>query len=142
MECVIPECLSTARPYPSGRGLCPKHFTRWYRHGDPLYGRGAHNLEDRLAALIDASGDCWEWTGTITAQGYGQLRANGRLQKAHRFVYEWLVGPIPDGLTLDHLCRNRRCVNPEHMEPVSLQTNLARGMAKYRTGRDERGRYV
>lgn len=119
-----------------------KHFTRWYRHGDPLYARESHNLEERLYALIDASGDCWEWTGTIRPDGYGQLRAYGKMQRAHRVVWEWLAGPIPEGLTLDHLCRNRACVNPDHLEPVSVGLNVQRGAARYRVGRDVLGRYT
>lgn len=72
----------------------------------------------------DESG-CWTWTGALRGQGYGGYGAPNRV--AHRMVYELLVGPIPDGLTLDHLCRNRLCVNPAHLEPVSLATNVMRG---------------
>lgn len=142
MECAISDCPNEAKRQDCYRGYCQKHFTRWYRHGDPLYARESHNLEERLLALIDASGDCWIWTGTIRDSGYGQVRANGRLQPAHRVVYEWLVSPIPEGLTIDHLCRNRPCVNPDHLEPVTLSLNVQRGAAKYRVGRDALGRYV
>lgn len=71
---------------------------------------------------------CWRWTGALNSEGYGRLRADGKQSKAaHRKVYELLVGPIPEGLTLDHLCRNRYCVNPDHLDPVTLKENLARG---------------
>lgn len=76
-----------------------------------------------IADRIDATGDCWEWTGGTSPAGYG--KAGTRL--AHRLVYEMLVGPIPEGLTLDHLCRNRVCVNPDHLEPVTLADNVRRG---------------
>jgi HNH endonuclease len=77
-----------------------------------------------------APGECWLWTGATT-KGYGRFRGTG----AHRFAYELLVGPIPQGLQLDHLCRVRNCVNPEHLEPVTCQENLRRGfIAKARAG--------
>lgn len=69
---------------------------------------------------------CWQWTGN-TGRGYGRISANGRPQQAHRVGYELLVGPIPEGLTLDHLCRNRGCVNPAHVEPVTHRENVLRG---------------
>lgn len=73
---------------------------------------------------------CWEWTGTRGPDGYGQV-ARGRrsegLAAAHRIAYELEVGPIPEGLQLDHLCRNRACVRPDHLEPVTQQENIRRG---------------
>ena len=66
--------------------------------------------------------DCWIWTGPLV-NGYGR---QGRML-AHRLVYERLVGSIPDGLGLDHLCRVRSCVNPAHLEPVDNRTNILRG---------------
>ena len=70
---------------------------------------------------------CWIWIGCIGRDGYGQFMIYYRHFKAHRFVYEYLLGEIPKGLTLDHLCRNRACVNPDHLEPVTLKKNLSRG---------------
>lgn len=70
---------------------------------------------------------CWLWTGTISASGYGRLKRQGRDIFAHRFAYELLVGPIPEGLVIDHLCRTRSCVNPDHLEPVTHAENLRRG---------------
>lgn len=68
---------------------------------------------------------CWEWTGA-RVEGYGYFRDGPKQKKAHRVAYELTVGPIPDGLTIDHLCQNKGCVNPAHMEPVSAYANLSR----------------
>jgi HNH endonuclease len=75
-------------------------------------------------------GKCWRWTATILRDGYGQFRLNGKLIKPHRLAYELLVGPIPDGMmTLDHVCRNRACVNPYHLEPATNRdNNVLRGI--------------
>lgn len=72
---------------------------------------------------------CWMWMNSLTANGYGCARENGATVYAHRLSYELFVGPIPSGLQIDHLCRHRWCVNPDHMEPVTQQRNLARGFS-------------
>jgi hypothetical protein len=73
-------------------------------------------------------GDCWEWQGNRSLEyGYGRVGYGGRVHLAHRLFYEALVGPIPEGLQLDHLCRNPPCVNPDHLEPVTMQENIRRG---------------
>lgn len=72
---------------------------------------------------------CWLWCGYVMPNGYGQFRTNDS-SLAHRFAYTAHVGPVPDGLDLDHLCRNRWCVNPAHLEPVSRSENLRRGVRK------------
>lgn len=88
--------------------------------------------------MIMPSG-CLEWTGGLNGVGYGQFyigkKARGQTVQgdtgkgyAHRWSYEHFVGPIPEGLHLDHLCRNRKCVNPEHLEPVTIRENLLRGI--------------
>lgn len=70
---------------------------------------------------------CWTWQWGKTSKGYGGIRRNGRNLSAHRYVYEIHKGPIPAGLDLDHLCRHRDCVNPEHLEPVLNAENVRRG---------------
>ena len=85
-------------------------------------------LPDRIASKIEVANDgCWLWTGARSSNGYGVSWHNLRAISAHRFAYELLVGPIPEGLTLDHLCRVRHCVNPAHLEPVTMRENLLRG---------------
>jgi hypothetical protein len=76
---------------------------------------------------------CWEWTGPLT-QGYGVIGAGGRhagLIRTHRLSYELLVGPIPEGLQIDHLCKNRKCCNPEHLEPVTGAENVRRAFENH-----------
>ena len=86
---------------------------------------------ERLTPFVDASGDCWEWTGRLTPAGYGDLpvKIDGKWcnRRAHRLVWVALVGPIQDGLTPDHLCRVRHCVNPDHLEWVTDRVNILRG---------------
>lgn len=71
---------------------------------------------------------CWEWTGWRSTEGYGWTHFNGRKESVHRTAYMILVGEVPDGLFLDHLCRNRACFNPAHLEPVTCRENLLRGV--------------
>lgn len=70
---------------------------------------------------------CWEWQGNVDSHGYGQTLYLGRRIGAHRFAYLLLVGEIPAGLVLDHRCRNRLCVNPDHLEPTTNRENVLRG---------------
>lgn len=84
-------------------------------------------LWDRLWAKVVVEGDCWRFTGGLK-NGYGQIRDDaGVLRRAHRAAYELLVGAVPAGMDLDHLCRNRACVNPDHLEVVTRLVNLLRG---------------
>lgn len=110
-------------------GYCRMHQSRYVRHGDPLFVKEIHgDLEARLWSKVDKTGPggCWLWIGTINGAGYGTFRLNGETIGAHRAVYEHVVGPIPAGLHIDHLCRVRNCVNPEHLEPVTPSENIRR----------------
>jgi len=91
--------------------------------------RGAP-LRDRLMAKVRISdAGCWEWLGRRNWAGYGRLTVTSptREVQTHRLAYELFVGPIPDGMQLDHVCRNRLCCNPKHLEPVTARENQRRG---------------
>jgi len=75
---------------------------------------------------LDPSG-CWLWTSALDTAGYGRFYLNGRLVAAHGLAYDMFVGPVGEGLELDHLCRVRNCVNPRHLEPVTHRENILRG---------------
>ena len=75
---------------------------------------------------VGRQADCWPWLRSVSSGGYGQFFFEGRLHTAHRVAYELTKGAIPEGLQLDHLCRNRRCCNPDHLEPVTAAENTRR----------------
>lgn len=92
------------------------------------------NLKDRLLSRVSLSNSgCWEWTGHLTSTGYSQMTVGSRTDKtrtntqAHRVSYAVFVGELVDGLQIDHLCRNRKCINPKHLEQVTCAENLRRG---------------
>lgn len=86
-------------------------------------------LEERFWSKVEPTGFCWNFT-SLRTDGYGQIRVGGRagtMQLAHRVSYELLIGPIAEGLQLDHLCLNHACVNPDHLDPVPSRINTLRG---------------
>lgn len=129
-DCIVDDCV---RPR-CARGLCRPHYAAAHRLGTldqfELTRAAAGDEAQRFFAKVDATGPCWQWTGGVNENGYGRFtRAPGhpdRLVFAHRWAWQYLVGPIPDGLTLDHLCRNTVCVNPDHLEPVTRAENSSR----------------
>jgi hypothetical protein len=87
--------------------------------------RNNFHRRDEPIWLEDENG-CWVWQLALDRHGYGRVRRSGRSIGAHRWLYEQLVGLVPNGLELDHLCRNKRCVNPAHLEPVTHRENMRR----------------
>ena len=94
-----------------------------------------HRVRPTAAARFEAkhvpepNTGCWLWTSTSHSDGYGLILVGGRRRLAHRLSYELHRGPIPEGLDLDHLCRQRCCVNPAHLEPVTVRVNILRGVS-------------
>ena len=124
-RCSIASC---ERPH-TARGYCRGHYMRWWRNGDPEGGRGIPfgSVHERLELYTIKGPGCWSWRGVHHSEGYAQLKVDGRPISAHRLWWEQLNGSVPDGLELDHLCRNRGCVNPSHLEPVTHALNIQRG---------------
>lgn len=120
----------THRSYGAVKGA-PKRFAHGHRVGRPWLDRAIEKLD-----LSGGEGECWRWTASLNAYGYAQLHVAGTMKRVHILLYEELVGPVPPGSELDHLCRNRGCVNPAHMEPVSHATNCRRGARTRLTWRD------
>jgi hypothetical protein len=120
------------------RGWCRTHYTRWYERGTTelrgLAGRRRRPvkpLEERFWAKVQRTDGCWIWQGGKSKLGYGSIwggPGNPRHLMAHRVSWELVNGPIPDGLHIDHLCRNPSCVNPAHLEPVTRSVNAQRGL--------------
>jgi hypothetical protein len=115
-------------PHSSGerlrRGLCSRHYYHLQLAGLPKLQRPTD--ADRFWAKVVEIDGCWVWQSTRFDNGYGGFTVGKRLVRAHRFAYEQMVGEIPDGLQLDHLCRNRLCVNPDHLDPVTPRVNTRR----------------
>lgn len=127
--CSVDGCASPSW----GNGMCQKHYTRMRRHGSTEL----VNLTpvERFWLLVDKNGPvlradlgpCWVWTGSLAKRGYGSFCPSGKSVSAHRYSFELARGEIPEGLHLDHLCRNPPCVNPDHLDPVTVRLNILRG---------------
>lgn len=118
--CSVADCGNQCH----ARGLCIKHYRRGQRSGD---------LPPRVEypdfwGRVNKTSTCWLWTGFIAPTGYGQLAGHGTTLRAHRVAYEQVVGPIPEGLVLDHICRVRHCVNPDHLRAVTNRENTLAGI--------------
>lgn len=114
------------RPH-KARGLCDGHWQQQHK-GQGLRPLRSQTLEGRLWVKVRKTGSCWLWTAT-TSSGYGQVWVDGRMRLAHRVSWEFINGPIPEGMFLDHRCANKRCVNPSHLRLVTNAQNM-----QHRTG--------
>lgn len=113
--------------HPHGHGLCERHYRQRERRGWAETAVCAPpTTEERFWKYVQKTDECWLWTGGLDAHGYGRFRA-GRMVGAHVYAYTIVVGSVPPGLELDHLCRNPPCVRPDHLEPVTHTENMRRG---------------
>lgn len=132
--CSIEECQRVQY----ARGWCRRHYEYWWRHDRTDADVVRPTLEQRFWVKVDKAGPvpdyaphlgpCWIWTAARNPEGYGNFAVSSADDRnAHRVAYELLVGPIPAGLHLDHLCRVHPCVRPDHLEPVTPAENTRRG---------------
>ncbi len=130
------------------RGWCSLHYQRWKKYGDPLADVAVKIHGDHLARFwskVDKDGPlpmwapflgpCWLWADVPDAKGYSSFWNGTKIVRAHNYSYELHLGPVPDGLELDHWCRVRGCVNPSHLDPVTHAENVRRSQENRQTGR-------
>ena len=130
-RCIVDGC-ERAR---YARERCKKHHHRALGTGEiePLYRRKVKTPSEKFWEKVDGGdvGTCWNWTAVKNKSGHGRFNPSGYSERgslmAHRWSYQELRAEIPEGLHLDHLCRNPSCVNPWHLEPVTPQVNTLRG---------------
>lgn len=136
--CSVTDCPQEV----SAKGFCAAHYNRWWRTGNPLP-KPKPSRADRFWAKVEKGEGCWVWSASLTHDGYGCFRGENGMTLAHRFSYILANGPVPDGFQIDHLCRNRRCVRPDHLESVTPRENAMRsnssGALAVRTGKCVRG---
>lgn len=135
--CIIEGCSSIQH----SRGCCGAHYSRLKRYGDATFhparrpkrvnpprpmGAPVRNTIETFWAQVEVTGACWLWTGGLTDEGYGYYWLSGRTYGAHTIAYKDLVSDVPAGMHLDHLCRIRNCVNPDHLEVVTPAVNSER----------------
>lgn len=134
-NCKIDDC---EKPRSKRSSYCSMHRGRISRYGDPHYVTPRVRIDpvERFwsKVLKGSADECWPYTGSITNSGYGEFTTGrGKCHLAHRFAYEAAIGPIPDGLTIDHVktrgCNRKDCVNPNHLEAVTMAENLRRSNA-------------
>ncbi len=111
---------------------CMHDRASYYRNRKPL-----KPLKTSLARFMEKvdkqpAFGCWLWTAAVSKGGYGRFGVDGGVGYAHRWVYEHFIGLVPEGLDIDHLCRVRNCVNPDHLEPVTRGENIRRGRSHTR----------
>lgn len=108
------------------------HYQRWWNHGDPLTKQNNRNrpaIDRFMMKVRKVPNGCWEWQANINPKGYAMFSADSQWQSAHRWIYQYHHGvELNPEEQIDHLCRIRHCVNPEHLEVVDNRTNVLRGV--------------
>lgn len=122
MKCSSCDKAKADEPNGFVRGMCRKCYQRWKKHGTTEL----PTATDRFWSKVEKTDDCWHWTGYRNPAGYGQFGDGGKVYLAHRWIVENERGAIPEGMTIDHLCRTTSCVRPDHLDVVSLAENIAR----------------
>jgi hypothetical protein len=130
--------VTTPEPIPAGLCQCgcgqptkPQPYTdrnRGMVKGEPRRFIHGHSSHKGVTYLVDPDTGCWNWQGRTNGVGYGVLTRQRKAIYAHRYFYEQRYGAIGEGLQLDHLCRNRLCCNPDHLQPVTARENVRRGV--------------
>lgn len=122
-RCTVAKCPGSV----VGWGYCATHYANWRHTGDPLAAPVAWRTRFFMKVDRRSDDECWPWLGAINATtGYGYFNQEGQTRLAHGVAYEIGIGPVPDGLQLDHQCRNRPCVNWHHLMPVTAHENILR----------------
>jgi len=122
-ECGCGETTAVAKRSYKSKGVRKGEHYRF------VHGHGARKYRADEPPYAVRTDGCWQWVRRFNDGGYGIIVIGGRRNRAHRVFYEAAKGPVPSGLVLDHLCRNRGCVNPDHLEPVTNRVNILRGEA-------------
>lgn len=126
-ERVLCSVLSCERPQ-HGRAMCRAHYMRWWRGEIEAPPPNLKTrVEDRFWSKVNKTDECWVWTAGLFSNGYGQFWDGNKIRGAHRYAYELAYGSLDGGLVIDHLCRNIRCVRPDHLEQVTSAVNSQRG---------------
>jgi len=129
-RCTLEGC---AREGKIRRGMCPMHYQRTKRHGTAEAPRPPSVMERFTAHLEERPNGCVEWTGGLDDHGYGRISVNGKNVYTHRFAWELVNGPIPDGMFICHHCDNPPCCNPDDLFVGTHDDNMADKVAKGRT---------
>lgn len=129
MICCAPGC--TAEVVVLSRGLCKRHYNRWYKFGDlDIKVRRDLPALERLLLKCERTPDgCLMFRGPLTPKGYAHVWVDGKMRFLHVVTWEEKNGPVPEGLELDHTCKHRACCEEGHLEPVTHQVNVSRGRA-------------
>lgn len=131
------------------RGLCCSHYDKMRRHGEAMPPRKVSvNYDEALTNRNKTVDECLVWTGHINNEGYGHIKAKGKVTRVHRLAWENVNGPVPEGMILDHICHNRACFNIDHLRLATAYDNQANRSGANKNSRTgvrnvtiKRGRY-